>query len=332
MSATYAIFRKELADHLTNKRFLLILAMILVLSTASSYQATNFLKESTSTTANFLSIFSEGVNGSSFVYMMVLFGPLLGLSLSFDAINKERKSGTLSTVLTQPIFRDAIINGKFLAGAAVISAAILVTLCINMGIAIPLLGFGPTSVQATAIVILAIVTIVYLCFWYGLGLLFSVAFRNTSTSILTSIGTWVVFSILIFILAGFVADISVPAVTFNPGNFTGTSGFRGAGGNFSQIITTASGVTNSRTAITNSISQISPAYLYSDIASKITGASSASFTGFSISIPTFRGQTYDLMSALGASWAQILIIVIAMAVCFAASYIFFMRSEIRPQS
>jgi ABC-2 type transport system permease protein len=335
MAATITIFKKELADLFVNKRFLVLFAVILLLSTASAYQGANYLKSSSSSTgAGFLSIFSEGSNGSSFVSLMVEFGPLLGLALSFDAINKERKSGSLSTMLAQPIFRDSIINGKFLAGATGLALAIVVTLGINMGIAIPLLGFGPTSTQALAIVTLALVTIVYLCFWYALGLFFSVLCKETSTSILASVATWITFSILIFIFANFVANVSVSAVSFNPGgNFENiTTGFGNfTSGNFSRIFNVSSTVTTSRTAISDSISQISPAYLYSDIASRLTGAASSSFTGFSVSIPRFTGVQYSLGSALAASWGEIVIIALAMVIFFVASYMLFLRSEIRPQ-
>jgi ABC-2 type transport system permease protein len=329
MASTMTIFKKELADLFVNKRFLLLFAMILLLSTASAYQGASFLKSSSSTSTNFLAIFSEGVNGSSFVSLMVLFGPLLGLALSFDAINKERKSGSLSTILAQPIFRDSIINGKFLAGATGLTLAILVTLGINMGIAIPLLGFGPTTTQALAIVSLALITIVYLCFWYAVGLLFSVFCRETSTSILASVATWITFSILIFIFASFISNVAVPAVAFNPGGGNGIPG-NFTGGNFTGISTPSNSVTESRSVISSAISHLSPAYLYSDIASRLTGAVSSSFTGFSVSIPRFTGQEFNLATALTGSWAEILIIVMAMVVCFVASYLLFLRSEIRP--
>lgn len=331
VSATLTIFRKELADLFVNKRFLLLFAMILFLSTASAYQGANFLKSSTSTSSNFLAIFSQGANGSSFVSLMVLFGPLLGLALSFDAINKERKSGTLSTMLAQPIFRDSIINGKFLAGATGLTIAVVVTLGINMGIAIPLIGFAPTSAQALAIVVFAIVTIVYLCFWYALGFIFSVFCKETSTSILASVATWIFFSILIFIFAGFIANVSVSAVTFNPGGAggPGVGNFTGPG-NFTDIMNPPTAITESRSVISSAISRLSPAYLYSDIASRLTGAVSSSFTGFTVSIPRFTGQEFDLATALAGSWAEILIIAVAMAVCFIASYMLFLRSEVRP--
>ena len=57
----------------------------------------------------------------SLVQFVAFFGPLIGLVLGFDAINRERNEGTVSKLLSQPIYRDAVINGKFLAGVVTIS-------------------------------------------------------------------------------------------------------------------------------------------------------------------------------------------------------------------
>ena len=43
--------------------------------------------------------------------------PLLGLAFAFDAINGERAEGTLPRLLSQPIHRDDVVNGKFAPGS-----------------------------------------------------------------------------------------------------------------------------------------------------------------------------------------------------------------------
>ena len=56
--------------------------------------------------------------------------------LGFDAINSERSSGTLNRLIAQPIYRDSVIIGKFLAGAALISIMVIST-----GVLIGAVGF-----------------------------------------------------------------------------------------------------------------------------------------------------------------------------------------------
>jgi hypothetical protein len=71
--------------------------------------------------AGFAYILSGTQMRFSFIQTMVFFGPLLGLALGFDAINKEFSTGTLSILLGQPIFRDSVINGKLIAGATALT-------------------------------------------------------------------------------------------------------------------------------------------------------------------------------------------------------------------
>ena len=50
-----------------------------------------------------------------------ILGPLLGIAFGFDAINGERSQRTLPRLVAQPIHRDEIINGKFVAGIGAIA-------------------------------------------------------------------------------------------------------------------------------------------------------------------------------------------------------------------
>ena len=55
------------------------------------------------------------------IALAALLVPLVGIAFGFDGINSERAQGTLSRLLAQPIHRDDVINGKFVAGIAVIA-------------------------------------------------------------------------------------------------------------------------------------------------------------------------------------------------------------------
>ena len=69
-----------------------------------------------------------------FVRLIVSFlGPLLGIAFGFDAINGERSEGTLPRLLSQPIHRDDVINGKFVAGLAAIGLVLAVVMVLIVG-------------------------------------------------------------------------------------------------------------------------------------------------------------------------------------------------------
>ena len=51
--------------------------------------------------------------------------PLMAIGLGFDAVNGEHNRRTLSRILSQPIYRDALLVGKFLAGLATLAISLL---------------------------------------------------------------------------------------------------------------------------------------------------------------------------------------------------------------
>src|SRR5690606_1614774 len=57
----------------------------------------------------------------SFLSFLGFFVPLMAIALGFDSINGEYARRTLSRVLAQPIYRDALILGKFLASLATLA-------------------------------------------------------------------------------------------------------------------------------------------------------------------------------------------------------------------
>ncbi|MBL7167497.1 ABC transporter permease [Candidatus Bathyarchaeota archaeon] len=317
MAGTLTVATKELRDQFGSKRFMILFGLVLLLSTLSAYQGVDYIRNNEN--AGFVNIFSGTQMSFSFIQTMVYFGPLLGLALGFDAINKERATGTLSILLGQPIFRDSVINGKLIAGATALTTLVLGTIGIMSGVSIPMLGFGPTLTEMTKILALTLLTIVYLVFWLSLGILYSVLMKRTATSIMASIATWLTFSIIITILASVVASFLVPL----PGG-----GFRpqvGSGGiRMSEEFIEAM---QERNAVMSTINKISPTNLYSEAASDILGVAG----GFMMGMGRQEFQrTLTLGEALAANWANIATIVVGLVICFAASYMIFLRSEIRP--
>ena len=318
MAGTLTIAQKELKDQFGSKRFLILFGLVLLLSTLAAYQGVDYIRNNTE--AGFVYIFSGSMMSFSFIQTMVYFGPLLGLALGFDAINKERANGTLSILLGQPIFRDSVINGKLIAGATALTTLVIGTIGIMCGMAIPLLGFGPTMTEASKILTLTLLTIVYLVFWLSLGILFSVLTKKTSTSIMASIATWLTFSIIISILAAVVAGFLVP---LPGGSFRGMTG---EGGRM-QISPEFREAMQKRAAVMSNIQKISPTNLYEEAASDILGVAGGFMSG--MGFQQFQ-RTLTLGEALAANWANIATIVVGLVVCFAASYMVFLRSEIRP--
>jgi ABC-2 type transport system permease protein len=331
MAGLLTVCKKELADNLGSKRYMVFFALIIVLSTLSAYQGAEYIKENTS--AGFVAIFSGAQYGFPFTTLMVFFGPIIGLALGFDAINKEKTSGSLSVLLSQPIYRDSVLNGKFLAGIAALSLLTGSTIGIMSAIAIPVLGFGPDLEAVSRITVFTLLTILYLSFWLALGLVFSTVTKKTTTSILMSVATWLFFSIVITIIAMLVANVLAPTQLpegFNPRARSG-GGFNNTGGFNPSQTQEFIARTQAQSTLQTDIQRISPAYLYNEASSAILGGTSGGGFGF---IGRIGGGTpfrsLDLAQGLTATWPQIAAIAVGLVVCFASSYMLFLRQEIRP--
>ena len=322
MAGTMTVAHKEMRDQFGSRRFLILFGLVLALGSLSAYQGVDFIRNNAG--SSFLWIFSGARMSFSFIQIMVYFGPILGLALGFDAVNKERANGTLSIVLGQPIYRDSVINGKFLAGAAALATVAVTTVTVMCGITIPMLGFAPTLEEALKVVALTLLTTLYLILWLSLGVLYSVVFKRTSTSILASIATWMTFSIVISIVAAALSSalVSVPAGDFiqvpSPG------GEEGQGMQRFTVSPEYMEAMQERMALQQAIQSLSPTQLYQATASAILGTS-----GFGFGRQEFA-RTVTLGEALANNWASVAALTVVTVAAFAASYMMFLRTEIRP--
>jgi ABC-2 type transport system permease protein len=104
------------------------------------------VSDSTTSEFAFLSLFTtSGQSLPSLVSFVVFLAPLLGVALGFDALNSERSQRTLSRLMSQPIHRDAVLHGKFLAGLGVVRLALTALVVIVGGVGIVLLGRPPSA-------------------------------------------------------------------------------------------------------------------------------------------------------------------------------------------
>ena len=114
------VFWKELADHFSSRRFMILLIIVLLFGLWGSYSTGQAIRQNSEMVPPqfvfLLLVTSSGDSIFSLATLLGFFGPLVGITLGFDSISGEYARGTLSRVLSQPIYRDSLINGKFFAG------------------------------------------------------------------------------------------------------------------------------------------------------------------------------------------------------------------------
>lgn len=207
------VFRKELADQLSSSRFIIFFLLIMVTGAVSFYAAVQNLSGGEAGSSEFvlIQIFTSAGNSlPPFTWFLSLLGPLVGLAMGFDAINGEQNRGTMSRLLSQPVYRDDVINGKFLARLAVLAVMTFALGGFVGGLGILMTGVPPTGEEVVRLLLYLALSIVYMAFWLALSMLFSLIFRQTATSALGGIALWLLFSIFIPLLAGMVADAIFP--------------------------------------------------------------------------------------------------------------------------
>ena len=165
---------------------------------------------------------------------LAIVAPLLGLAFAFDAVNGERAQGTLPRLLSQPIHRDDVINGKFAAGLAVIAIVLVAVIGFIAGVsASGRIGIVPAPSELLRIILWVFVTFAYVSLWLAFGMLLSVLVRRAATSALIGFGTWLLLSIfgglITTLIGGFVAPLTGTAeqvLVEQPASRRRSSGFR----------------------------------------------------------------------------------------------------------
>ncbi|SCG82580.1 ABC-2 type transport system permease protein [Proteiniborus sp. DW1] len=305
------LYRKEISDHLRSKRFTLILILVFIIGLSSIYSAGLGIREAINKETDdfaFLKLYtSSGDYIPSFVSFISFLGPLIGLALGFDSINGERARGTLNRLLSQPINRDTVIIGKFLAGMSILSITVL-TLGIGIaGLGILLIGIPPTLEEFARLIVYLFITILYIGIWYAISLMFSLVFKQTATSALAGIALWIFMSIFISLFAGLIANGLYPV------------------DNQATVDTMLK-----HESLKQNINRVSPSTLYNEAMTTILNPGVRSIglvlitqLEGAIASPLPFGQSLMLI------WAHIVTMVAIPLICFAISYIMFMKQEIR---
>ena len=309
------VFKKELADHFSSYRFVILFALIAMVSLISTYMTGISLREELEGIAKpklvFLMLFTRG--SLSLAWFVAFLFPLIGIVLGFDSINREISTGTMSKLVSQPIFRDSIINGKFLAGITTIAIMLVSIVLVISGLGLRVLGVVPGIEEVWRIIIYLIISIIYVSFWLGIALLSSIVFRNIATSALASIAIWVFFFFFTLIGPATLANAVAPVSQ--------------AGSDSEAIIRHAQ--------IQEGVRLSSPMGLYSDATATVMNPMQKTTKSLVLMGPMERmlssrfQNPLPLTQSILVVWPYIVSLIAITLVCFGFSYGVFMRQEIR---
>lgn len=308
----WVMVTKEVSDHVRSWRFIILIALIALTCLGSMYTSlAQFGKATKGSEADgaffFLKLFtiSDGTLPSFTIFLSFL-GPLLGISLGFDAINSEHNRGTLSRMLSQPIYRDYVINAKLMASLIVVSVLFLVLALMVMGSGLIALGIPPTPDELMRIIFFILLSIVYVAFWLNLSIFFSVKFRQAATSALAGIAIWLFFSIFYNMIIDLLAKGMAPKGMLSE----------------QQVVIYQNFILN--------LMRFNPSFLFSEATTTLLipsvrslGALTMEQTQGALPTPLPLGQSLLMV------WPQVTGLVAGSILLFALGYYSFMRREIR---
>ena len=305
----WAVVGKEMADHLTSARMQILEALIILTAGGTVYAAIQNLKTTIGQDRFiFLKLFTTAKDPlPAFVGFLGFLVPLIAISLAFDSINGEFSRRTMSRLLAQPIYRDALLLGKFLGGLftqALVYAAIWLLI---IGLGLIGLGVPPNGEEVIRMVWLLLATVVYGGIWMALAMIFSIRFRQPATAALASIAVWLFFLVFWDMLAGILAQVLSPIRYGLPEE---------------QIRFIQTGL---------ALSRISPNTLYTEIIVALTQPSIRSlglvlpsqWQGAILGTPLPWGQSVLLI------WPHLTGLIAATLLLFAGAYVMFQRREVR---
>ncbi|HEX6947572.1 MAG TPA: ABC transporter permease subunit [Acidimicrobiia bacterium] len=306
------IARKEFSDHLLSVRFIALLAIMGMVALSTVYSAAQELRDVAPQTMGepglFLRLFTVASDTLrlSFLQFIGFLAPILGIAYGFDAVNGERSQGTLPRLVSQPIHRDDVINGKFVAGLGIVGLTVVIVAFLVAGVGIFLLGIVPGPGEIIRLVAWTLAAIAYIGVWLAFATLCSVMTRRAATSAMVSIGVWLLLAIFGGMIFEMIAGLISPVVPGNP---------------FSEA-------DNLRTQI--NLSRISPITLYQEASTALLSPGVRT-----VGLVTLEQLDRAVVSRLsfGQSmllvWPQLVGMVAATVVVFAIAYVKFMRQEVR---
>ncbi|TAK30078.1 MAG: ABC transporter permease [Chloroflexota bacterium] len=313
MPGLLAIYRKELADHFGSRRFIILYLLVCLASLSATYTAGESVRSALAgnTVPGFVFLYLFTASSGTlppFITFIGFLGPLVGLALAFDSINGEQNRGTLSRLLSQPIYRDAVINGKFLAGLTTVSAMLVSIVVVVSALGIRILGVLPTFDESVRLLAFLIVCILYVGFWMALSTMFSLLLRQTSTSALAGIATWIFCTFFVTMIASTAANAIVSV---------------------DQAMDAQTVIRNAELA--QMISRVSPNTLFDEASTAILMPNIPTLSPMVMVSQTIGRlpNPLPLTQSLLLVWPQVVGLLALTSACFAAAYVKFMTQEIR---
>jgi Cu-processing system permease protein len=205
------IAQKEILASLRNKWFLIYSIIFTVLSLGLSLIGLSGLEN--------YGVSGFGRTTASLINMIILFVPLMGLTLGAMSIAYERERGTLLYMLAQPVSYFEVLMGKYFG----LALSILGSLILGFGLSGFIIAFKGGTADLSGYLLFILLTFLLALVSLSIGMFVSGYLRKYDTALGVSIFIWlflVIFSDLGIIGTSFLVNLDINQVflltLFNP--------------------------------------------------------------------------------------------------------------------
>jgi ABC-2 type transport system permease protein len=211
LNQIWIIAQKELRDAFRNRLFIIALVMLLSLSliaislgaitvrarVAEYQQSVKVLTDLGRTDIPAMTNLNPIAVSKNFINYLAMIGALLAMILGFTAIDKERKAGTLSLILSRPVYRDQFLTGKLL-GNALLLALLLFLVGLLTVVALNVIGSVTLSLdQIIKLALTMLMSWLYVLIFFLLALFFAILLPHGNQALLLTVIVWLVFAFIL---------------------------------------------------------------------------------------------------------------------------------------
>ncbi|GAB7016012.1 ABC transporter permease subunit [Methanogenium cariaci] len=335
------IAKKEFHDHITSRRYIALLVLLLIITggdVCSEFDIYNMELADYSISGSTAMDEDGNINTGLAEYRPApinlfggimrglassVFGALIAIAIGFDAITKERESGSIKSLFSHPVYRDEVINGKAIGG--ILALALAVTTVFVITVAILLINsIVPGLDEWPGIFLLWFVSVLFLVSCFAMAIMTSVFARTSGMSL--------VYALIIFFAFAYLAPAIAPSVS---GYILGPDPMADMRDDISYedyelLVEETKGYYMNEWEITNIINHLSIKHNYGQIGSAITNPfflwNRGVKNGYRLDYAEMGISFEDFMGKVGSN---ILMMFIYPAVFFGISYVRFMRMDLR---
>ncbi len=140
------------------------------------------------------------------VFVVTILMSLVALIFAYDAVSGEKEDGTLKLMLANGLARPKLILAKVAGGGVTLLVPFLTSLIVGLLVILVHPGVDWKSADWGALALITLGAVLYVMFFYALGVFISARHHASSASIMTSLLVWVLLVLVVPSLSPYIAS------------------------------------------------------------------------------------------------------------------------------